>query len=93
MVIIWPFRSNVQSKIDFAVREEYVVKMKALLKPGGKLVGVLFNRSFAGGPPFGGAHEEYINLFSKHFKHVQLAPCYNSIAPRMGSEVFLIAHN
>ena len=75
------------------LREKYVLKIKALLKPGGKLAGVLFNRTFAGGPPFGGNNEEYKSLFSKHFQKLQLAPCYNSIAPRMGSELFIIAHN
>jgi SAM-dependent methyltransferase len=71
-------------------RNDYVHKMHGLLKPGGKLAGVLFNRSFAGGPPFGGSTEEYKPLFEQLFTLETLAPCYNSIKPRMGSEVFLL---
>jgi len=72
-------------------RNDYVHKMYSLLKPGGKLAGVLFNRAFAGGPPFGGNTEEYKPLFEQLFTLKTLAPCYNSIKPRMGTEVFLLA--
>jgi len=72
-------------------REDYVKQAYNLLKPGGKLAGVLFNRSFEGGPPFGGSTEEYRPLFEKQFTIRTLAPCYNSIKPRAGAEVFLLA--
>ena len=72
-------------------RPEYVQQMHALLKPGGKLAGVLFDRPFEDGPPFGGSKEEYKPLFEKVFQLKTLAPCYNSIKPRAGSEVFIIA--
>lgn len=72
-----------------SMREQYVEKMKSLLATQGKLVGVLFNRDFEGGPPFGGCFEEYQILFEKYFEHVLVAPCYNSIEPRKGSEVFI----
>lgn len=74
-----------------ALRKNYVHKMYSLLKPGGKLVGVLFDREFEGGPPFGGSLEEYKGLFTQQFTLHTLAPCYNSIKPRSGAEVFLIA--
>ena len=64
-------------------------KMYQLLNPGGRLVGVLFNRSFEGGPPFGGNLEEYEELFKEKFEIVKLEPCYNSIQPREGTEVFI----
>jgi SAM-dependent methyltransferase len=35
-----------------SMRKDYIEKMSALLKPGGKLVGLLFDRPFEGGPPF-----------------------------------------
>lgn len=79
--------------LDPSLREKYVDKMHALLKPGGKLVGVLFNRSFEGGPPFGGNVEEYRNLFMEKFIIKTMEPCYNSISPRSGSEVFLVLVN
>ena len=77
--------------IDPRLREKYVTKMHELLKPGGKLVGVLFNRHFDfQGPPFGGDMEEYQLLFSKKFKVECLETCYNSIPQRQNSEVFII---
>ena len=72
-------------------RSDYVQQTYNLLKPGGKLAGVLFNRSFAGGPPFGGSMEEYKPLFEERFTLKTLAPCYNSIKPRAGAEAFLLA--
>lgn len=77
--------------LDPGLREKYVSKMSELLAPEGKLVGVLFNREFPGGPPFGGSIEEYQKRFSVHFKNIQIAPCYNSIAPRKDVEAFMIA--
>lgn len=75
--------------IDPDLRKKYVEKMRSLLKPEGKLVGVLFNREFEGGPPFGGKLEDYKSLFSDSFEEVSIEPCYNSIPERLGSEVFI----
>ncbi len=72
-----------------ALRPAYVEKMYSLLKPGGRLAGVLFNRSFEGGPPFGGSKEEYLSLFSSRFTIKTMEPCYNSIGPRVGAELFI----
>jgi len=72
-------------------RPDYVKKMNGLLKPGGKLVGVLFNRYFEkSGPPFGGSEEEYKGLFEKEFNILKMEICYNSISPRLGQELFFI---
>lgn len=71
-------------------RKDYVSKAYSLLNKNGRLAGVLFNREFPGGPPFGGSIEEYRTLFSEKFKIKTLEKCYNSIKPRMGSEVFFI---
>ncbi len=75
--------------LDPVLREAYVSKMAELLRPSGKLVGVLFNRDFDGGPPFGGKKEDYVALFSKHFSIKTMDSCYNSIEPRKGNEVFI----
>lgn len=72
------------------LRPAYAKKMFQLLKPGGKLVGVLFNREFVGGPPFGGNSEEYEGYFSPYFKIEKIEPCYNSVSPRQGTELFVI---
>jgi len=76
------------------LREDYLIKMKELLKPGAKLVGVWFDREFDfEGPPFGGKSTEYRKLFEKYFDIKVLAPCYNSVPERLGSEVFMILEN
>lgn len=73
------------------LRQDYVLKMKELLKPNGKLVGVLFDFEKTGdGPPFGGSLKEYKALFAPHFHIKKLEPCHNSIKPRQGDELFFI---
>jgi methyl halide transferase len=75
--------------LDPSLRKEYAAHMHQLLKPGGKLTGVLFNRDFEGGPPFGGTEEEYRQLFEPFFEIAIMEPCYNSIKPRSGAELFI----
>ncbi|MES2850937.1 MAG: methyltransferase [Bacteroidota bacterium] len=75
--------------LDPSLRKSYAEKMQVLLKPGGKLVGVLFNRQFDSSSPFGGDENEYRNLFEKHFTIEMMEPCYNSIKPRAGAELFV----
>ncbi len=70
-------------------RKRYVQKMHSLLSTGGKLCGVLFNRDFEGGPPFGGSAEEYQSLFSAYFEVVRLEQCYNSHPARVNNEVWV----
>lgn len=77
--------------LDPALRPAYVKKMYQLLAPAGKLSGVLFNRHFEGGPPFGGTAHGYHALFSESFTIHTLEPCYNSIPQRADNEVFIIA--
>jgi len=77
--------------LDPSLRMDYIHKMKALLKSGGKLVGLLFDfRLSENGPPFGGDADAYSLAFEKEFKLTTLAPCYNSIKPRLGNELFII---
>lgn len=75
--------------IDPSLRASYVKKMAGLLNPGGKIVGVMFNRAFEGGPPFGGSVEEYRGLFEKDFIIHHLERNYLSIPARMDSEVYI----
>lgn len=77
--------------LDPSFRSKYVEHMRQLLKPDGKLVGVLFNKEFEGGPPFGGSKEEYEQLFSQHLHIKKMELCYNSIPPRQGAELFFSA--
>lgn len=78
------------SAIDPSLREAYVRQMANLLKKSGKLVGLLFDRSFGGDqPPFGGSVLEYQKRFLPYFDLQILAPCYNSHPARLGSELFI----
>jgi thiopurine S-methyltransferase len=73
------------------LRSQYVHKMSELMKPKGKLVGLLFNFPLTQeGPPFGGSKEEYITRFSNNFNLKTLESSYNSIKPRAGKELFFI---
>lgn len=76
--------------IDPDFRKDYAHKMYNLLKPNGKLVGVLFDCEFESGPPFSGNKEEYVNIFSPLFTLNIMQTCYNSIKPRDGKELFII---
>ena len=72
-------------------RETYVRKMHDLLKPGGKLVGLLFNHEFGTDyQPFGGTEDEYRWLFKEKFLIKRMEVAYNSIKPRKGRELFFI---
>ena len=71
-----------------SLRTKYVQKMSELLTTKGKLVGLLFNIQFPNNPPFGGSQEEYLDLFSDAFNINLLEPCYNSVKPRQGNELF-----
>lgn len=76
--------------LDPSLRSAYAGKMAELLSDQGSLVGVLFSKEFEKkGPPFGGTKEEYKSLFSKVLSIDIMAPCYNSIPPRDGSELFV----
>jgi hypothetical protein len=72
-----------------AMREQYVLKMHQLLSKGGKLAGLLFNKKFEGGPPFGGSQAEYEQLFKDHFDFLKMELSQNSIFKRANSELFV----
>jgi 2-polyprenyl-3-methyl-5-hydroxy-6-metoxy-1,4-benzoquinol methylase len=74
-----------------SLRESYVKKMNELLAPKGKLMGVLFDRTFEiDGPPFGGNQEEYKKLFQANFDFIHFITCYNSYHKRANTELFVL---
>lgn len=78
--------------LDPTLRGRYVEHMHKLLRPGGKLVGLLFNDALnSEKPPFGGFRDDYLPLFRRWFPAVSMEPCRNSIAPRAGRELWLVA--
>ena len=71
-------------------RRDYFVKMHELLKPNGKLVGLLFDDSLnEDHPPFGGSKSEYKNYFEPYFNIKVFSTAYNSINSRKGRELFM----
>ncbi len=74
-----------------SLRDEYVSKMYQLLKPKGKLVGLLFNFPLTDdGPPFGGSEAEYKKRFSPFFEIKIMETAHNSIPERKGNELFVM---
>lgn len=75
-------------------RQAYAEKVHELLKPKGKLMGLLWSVELnEKHPPFGGSKEEYHNYFDPLFNFVHFGNSYNSIQPRSGRELFLLAEN
>lgn len=73
-----------------SLRKKYFEKMHSLLKPGGKLTGVLFDDILnTDKPPFGGNKKEYLSYINPIFKIRTFETCYNSIQPRQGRELFI----
>ncbi|MBX7095642.1 MAG: SAM-dependent methyltransferase, partial [Flavobacteriales bacterium] len=80
--------------LDPSLRDAYVQKMKSLLKPNGKLVGLMFNAPMnTDRPPYGGTMEEYKERFKKAFGNIHIIPCKKSIKPREGNEVWIEISN
>ena len=65
--------------------------MTELLKPRGKLVGLLFKilPLNEDQPPFGGRKEEYLLLFNQFLQVNKMEEAYNSIPPRLGNELWI----
>lgn len=74
-----------------ALRPDYARQCAHLLRPGGKLVGLLFEADFglSPEPPFGGTRAEYRAYFEPYFEFVHFDTAYNSIRPRQGRELFI----
>jgi SAM-dependent methyltransferase len=78
------------SAISPLLRPKYAKQCFDLLKPGGKLAGLLFAHEFDSNvPPFGGSENEYRELFSGLFSIEVLEIATNSIKPRKGRELFI----
>ena len=73
------------------IRNRYARHMASLLKPNRRLVGVWFDIPLTGGldnRPFGGDKELYLSYLEPYFETITFEPCYNSIPPRKGNELF-----
>jgi SAM-dependent methyltransferase len=74
-----------------SLRPAYLQKMRELLAADGRLAGLLFNREFVGGPPFGGSVAEYRALFQEADFQITVDLTPDSIPQRQGSELFFVA--
>lgn len=71
-------------------RPAYARQCARLLRPGGTLMGLLFDTEFSqSGPPFGGSKEEYRSYFAPYFDFVHFDTATNSLPPRRGRELFI----
>lgn len=74
-----------------SLREKYVQHACKILKPKGKIAGLLFDDPLNNDkPPFGGNQEEYEKLFSPYFHLHILETAHNSVKPRAGREFFIL---
>lgn len=75
--------------LSLPMREKYIDKCYELLVAKGKIAGVLFNKPLGvPGPPFISGDEEYKKILGSRFTINRYEDCKNSIAPRLGKEVF-----
>ncbi|MCR5889018.1 TPMT family class I SAM-dependent methyltransferase [Hymenobacter sp. J193] len=76
--------------LDPALRPDYARQCAHLLRPGGMLMGLLFDTEFSQpGPPFGGTREEYRSYFAPYFEFKHFDTAINSLKPRQGRELFV----
>ncbi len=99
------FELNGDKKYDFIIEQtffcaiqpekrlDYAIKMKELIKPNGKLAGLMFDFPLTSGPPFGGSIEEYNTYFESRFTILKMERAHNSLEPRQGRELFVILKN
>nr|WP_317199165.1 methyltransferase domain-containing protein [uncultured Psychrobacter sp.] len=86
----WILEQTFFCAITRARRDEYVQQMAALLKPKGKLVGLLFDKEFGGDDiPYGGSKAEYQQRFAPYFNINVMETSINSHPARQGNELFL----
>ena len=79
------------SSLPLDVREAYIKQVHKILKPQGRLIGLLFNHHFShDGPPFGASASEYEMLFSPYFRFQYFNIAYNSIKARNKRELFIL---
>lgn len=77
--------------INPALRPTYARQCAALLRPGGTLMGLLFDTDFGtpNEPPFGGTEAEYRPYFAPFFEFRHFETAINSLSPRQGRELFI----
>ena len=67
-------------------RQDYVLNVSRILKPGGMLVGLFYHTNEQGGPPYNTTREDIERHFSKNFKIQELDKTSLSAEQRKGKE-------
>lgn len=67
-------------------RSDYVRLVKAILHPGGELIGLFWAHNRTGGPPFGVSVEELRWRFESEFEILSLEPASHSVEGRRDEE-------
>ncbi|MBL4593477.1 MAG: methyltransferase domain-containing protein [Flavobacteriales bacterium] len=76
--------------INPSLRANYAKQAHHLLKPNGKIVGLMFNAPLnETHPPYGGDCKEYHSYFNPYFDIQTMEEAYNSIESRAKREVFV----
>ena len=77
--------------LDPGLRPTYARQCAHLLRPGGTLMGLLFDTDFGPvqEPPFGGSRKEYRAYFEPYFEFRHFETATNSLKPRQGRELFI----
>ncbi len=72
-------------------RKDYAEKISGIIKPGGKLIALLFPiEDRKGGPPYAVDIQEFYDLFSKHLQLKFSSREIKTIKPRRGREILQI---
>lgn len=77
--------------LDPLLRSAYARQCAHLLRPGGTLMGLLFDTDFGPvqEPPFGGSRAEYHEYFAPYFEFRYFETATNSLKTRQGRELFI----
>lgn len=76
--------------IDPARRDEYVATVAALLRPGGRLLGLFYCHGDPGGPPYGATPAEIDARFAPRFTTLHREVPRDSVATRASQELLVL---
>jgi SAM-dependent methyltransferase len=85
----WLFEHTFFCAIDPALRDRYLETVTALIRPGGRLLGIFYNIQPDTGPPFGTTKEELNERFASNFS-LEFESVPRSYESRTGKELLML---
>ncbi|MFQ5580589.1 MAG: methyltransferase domain-containing protein [Nitrospiria bacterium] len=85
----WIFEHTFFCAINPRLREDYVLAVARLIKPGGSLIGMFYHIQTESGPPFGCTRDELVERFSPQFT-LRLEKTPRSFPDRDGKELLML---